>query len=136
MPLPALRPDGTLPPGVHQAHLDEVFAAFPATTPMLVALNDALAHHLATIQRLSLVDQIVLDGRYLTSKSDPSDVDMAVLTPGIYQLAGEQRFAAEGIDVQLLDIQFAHDLLDFQGWIAFFSTARDGAPKGVVTVSI
>lgn len=61
---------------------------------------------------------------------------MAALTPGIYQLAGEQRFAAEGINVQLLDIQFAHDLLNFQGWIAFFSMARDGTPKGVVTISV
>ena len=136
MPLPALRADGTLPPGVYQASLDEVFAAFPATTPERVALNNALADCVATVQRLSLADQMVLDGSYLTGKSDPGDVDMAVLTPGIYQLAGEQRFGAEGINVQLLDIQFAHDLLSFQGWIAFFSLARDGAPKGVVTIAV
>ncbi len=114
----------------------EVLAAFPATTPERVALNDALADCVAILQRLSLADQIVLDGSYLTSKPDPGDVDMAALTPGIYQLAGEQRFAAEGINVQLLDIQFAHDLLNFQGWIAFFSMARDGTPKGVVTISV
>ena len=136
MPLPALRADGTLPPGVYQASLDEVFAAFPATTPERVALNNALADCVATVQRLSLADQMVLDGSYLTGKSDPGDVDMAVLTPGIYQLAGEQRFGAEGINVQLLDIQFAHDLLSFQGWIAFFSLARDGTPKGVVTIAV
>ena len=135
MPLPALRADGTLPPGVYQASLDEVFAAFPATTPQRVALNNALAFCIATIQRLSLANQIALDGSYLTSKTDPGDVDLAVLMPGMYQLAGEQRFAAEGINVQLLDIQFAHNLLDFQGWLTFFSTARDGTSKGVVVVT-
>jgi predicted nucleotidyltransferase len=88
-----------------------------------------------TIQRLALADQFALDGSYLTSKADPSDIDLAVLTPGMYQLAGEQRFAAEGIDIQLLDIQFAHNLLDFQGWLAFFSTARDGISKGVVIIT-
>ncbi|HEX6122059.1 MAG TPA: hypothetical protein VFY89_02810 [Ktedonobacterales bacterium] len=59
---------------------------------------------------------------------------MVVLTPGVYQLAGEQRYAAEGIDATLLDIQFAHDAADFQGWIAFFSTARDLTPKGVISL--
>jgi hypothetical protein len=59
---------------------------------------------------------------------------MVVLTSGVYQLAGEQRYAAEGIDTALLDIQFAHDAADFQGWIGFFSTARDLTPKAVISV--
>jgi hypothetical protein len=136
MPLPALRADGTFPPGIYQATLDEVFLAFPAKTPQRVLLSSALASCVAIVQRLTLADQIALDGSYLTSKPDPGDVDLAVLTPGMYQLAGEQRFAAEGVDMQLLDIQFAHSLADFQGWLAFFSTARDGTSKGVVTVTL
>ncbi len=136
MPLPTLRADGTLPPGLHYARLDEIFTAFPSTTPQRLMLNNAFAFCVATIQRLSLADQIALDGSYLTNKPDPADIDLAVFTPGMYQLAGEQRFAAEGIDLQLLDVQFAHDLLDFQGWLAFFATARDGTPKGVVRLSL
>ena len=135
MPLPALRADGSLPPGVHSASLDEVFARFPAVTPQRQALNGALSFCMATVQRLHLADQIILDGSYITNKPDPEDVDMTVLTPGIYQLAGEQRYSAEGIDMNLLDIQFAHDSADFQGWIAFFSTARDLSTKGVVSLA-
>ena len=134
MPLPALRADGTLPTGVHQATLDEVFAAFPATTPERQALNAALTHCVATVRRLHLADQIALDGSYVTSKPDPADVDMVVLTPGVYQLAGEQRYAAEGIDITLLDIQFAHDDADFQAWLTFFSTARGSQVKGLVSL--
>jgi hypothetical protein len=132
MPLPTLRTDGTLPPGIHQATLDEVFAAFPAISARRQALNQALWYCIAVVRRLRLADKIILDGSYITTKRDPSDVDMVVLTPGIYQLAGEQRFAAEGIDVNLLDIQFAHDLTAFQGWITFFSTMRNAMSKGVI----
>jgi hypothetical protein len=134
MPLPALRVDGSLPPGVHRASLDEIFARFPGATPKRQALNRALIFCVATLQRLRLADQIALDGSYVTAKFDPADVDMVVLTPGMYQLAGEQRYGAEGIDTNLLDIQFAHDDTDFQGWLAFFSTGRTRTPKGVVVL--
>lgn len=87
MPLPALRPDGTLPPGIHMATLDEVFATFPAVTPQRQALNAALAHAVATVKRLRLAERIALDGSYITHKPAPADVDMIVLTPGVYQMA-------------------------------------------------
>lgn len=134
MPLPALRSDGTLPPGIHRATLDEVFAAFPDTTSERQALNAALSNGVATIERLSLADEIVLDGSYISIKPDPADVDIIVLTPGVYQLAGEQQYTAEGIDLNLLDIQFAHDPADFQGWLTFFSTARNGQAKGIISL--
>jgi hypothetical protein len=134
MPLPALRADGTLPPGIHRATLEELFAAFPGATPQRQALNDALAAAVATIKRLGLADEVALDGSYVTGKPDPADVDVVVLTPGVYQLAGERRFAAEGIDTTLLDFQFAHDAAAYQGWLTFFATARNLAPKGIVAL--
>jgi hypothetical protein len=134
MPLPVLRADGTLPPGIHRATLDEVFAAFPAVTPRRQALNDALGQCVATVKRRGLADDMGLDGSYTTSNPTPSDVDLVALTPGVYQLAGERRYAAEGIDVNLLDIQFAHDAPAFQGWLTFFSTARNGMTKGVIAL--
>jgi hypothetical protein len=29
---------------------------------------------------------------------------------------------------------FAHDATDFQGWLTFFSTARSGHSKGVISL--
>ncbi len=116
MPLPPVRADGTLPPGVHVATLAEVFAAFPPVTPQRQALNQALAYFVTTVSRSHLADEIVLDGSYITSKPDPADIDMVVLMPGVYQLTGERVYASMGIDLTLLDIQFAHDTNSFQGW--------------------
>jgi hypothetical protein len=41
----------------------------------------------------------------------------------------------KGIDILLLDIQFARDIVEFDGWLTFFSTARNHAPKGVVLLT-
>lgn len=135
MPLPALRANGTLPLGVHSATLDKLFAAFPGTTAKRLALNDALTRCVDTIKRLNLASQIAVDGSYITDKPDPEDIDMVVLTPDVYQMEGEQHFAAEGIDILLLDIQFARDIVEFDDWLAFFSIARNHAPKGVVLLT-
>jgi hypothetical protein len=82
-----------------------------------------------------MAQQIAVDGSYATDKATPGDIDLVVLTPGMYQLAGERRFAAEGIDLNLLDIQFAHDAADFQGWLGFFSLSRNGTPKGIIVLT-
>ena len=71
------------------ATLDEVFAAFPAATTKRQALNAAVEFCVAAIKRLGLADQIALDGSYISAKANPSDVDMVVLTPGVYQMAGK-----------------------------------------------
>lgn len=135
MPLPALRADGSLPPGVHRTSLDEIFACFPATTPTRQALNSALADCVATLRAMRLAELMAVDGSYVTGKRNPSDVDVVVFTPGVYQLAGEQRYAAAGIDTKLLNIQFAHDAPAFQGWLAFFSATRAGTAKGVIALT-
>lgn len=134
MPLPSPGPDGLLPPGIHLATLDEVMAAFPALTPQRQSLNNALSQCVAIVKRLHLADKIALDGSYVSEKPDPEDVDIVVLTPGVYQLAGEQQFAAEGVDTHLLDIQFAHDVAAYQGWLTFFSTTRSNRQKGVISL--
>src|SRR5579883_2303137 len=105
MPLPALRPDGTLAPGLHRASLDELLAAFPGTTPQRQALNQALIACVATIKQFNLAERIAIDGSFITNKGAPSDVDLGVLTPGVYQQVGEQHYTAVGIDTILLDIQ-------------------------------
>jgi hypothetical protein len=136
MSIPPLRPDGTLPPGGYDATLDEVIAAYPATTPQRQALNDALIRFVEVARRLGTVHRIAVDGSYITSKPDPGDVDIAALTPGMYQQEGEQQVGAEGVDLVLLDAQFAHDASDFQRWVDFFATERDMTPKGIIYVIV
>ena len=132
MALPALRANGYLPPGVHPATLTEVFAAFPARTPERQALNKALANCVVLVKGLRIADQITLDGSYLSSKPDPTEIDMVVLTLGVYQATGEQHFLAAGINMALLHVQFAPAMTDFQGWLTFFATDRAQTSKGVV----
>jgi hypothetical protein len=132
MPIPPLRSNGLLPPGLYDAPLTEVFTFYPAISPERQTLNSALVHGMTVIWQNHLAQRIIIDGSYTTSKRNPNDIDMAVLTPGLYQIDGNQQFSAMGIDSMLLDIQFGHSIQDFDQWIDFFSRTRTGTLKGVV----
>jgi hypothetical protein len=103
-----------------------------SVNPERQTLSAALGQGMTIIWQNHLAQRIIIDGSYTTSKRDPNDIDMAVLTPGLYQIDGNQRFAAMGIDIMLLDIQFGHNAQDFDQWIDFFSHTRTGMLKGVI----
>jgi len=107
---------------------------YPPTTPERKTLDSALTQGLALIWQHQLAQRILIDGSYITSKLAPGDVDLAVLTPGIYQSEGEQLFAMRGVDTIMLHIQFAHDTKDFDQWIDFFSHSPLGMLKGVIEI--
>jgi hypothetical protein len=132
VPIPPLRIDGTLPPGFYDATLDEIFAAFPPITARRRILNETLTDFVATVKQLGFVQEIAIDGSFITAKREPDDVDLVVLTPGIYQLDGEPFLIAEGVDLLKMDVLFAHDHFDYQQWLGFFSTKRDLTPKGLI----
>jgi hypothetical protein len=132
VPIPPLRIDGTLPPGVFDATLDELFAAFPPISARRRMLNDALTDFIVTVKQLGFVQEIAIDGSFITAKREPDDVDLVVLTPGIYQLDGEPFLVAEGVDLLIMDVLFAHDQFDYQQWLIFFSKKRNTTPKGLI----
>jgi hypothetical protein len=114
--------------------LDEVLAAYPAPQSRRQALNVALVTLLDVARQQGTVQRITLGGSFITTKLEPSDVDLVLLTPGIYQLEGEQLFGGAGADLVALDIQFAHDAWDFQQWVGFLSAQRDMTPVGTINL--
>jgi hypothetical protein len=137
MPLPPLRPDGTLPPGQHQiADTNDLFVVYPATTPTRRALNDALAHCAQIMRQFTLGIVLLIDGSYLTGKAEPNDVDMALLSTGASETAILQRLQDEGVDLNLLDIFVVLSQQDLDGWRDFFSVDGSGQPRGIVLLTI
>jgi uncharacterized protein DUF6932 len=81
--LPPRRSDGALPAGEHHiSDLDDLRATFPATTARRQTLEAALVQMVDAIRRLTLGTELVIDGSYITSKLDPSDIDLALLSTG------------------------------------------------------
>lgn len=79
--IPTLRSDGTLPPGVHVATIDDVLAAYPPANQQRQILNDSLRCAVEELQKLDASLVIYVDGSYVTNKAEPNDVDLLIVSP-------------------------------------------------------
>ncbi len=138
MALPQRRADGTLPPGEHHiTGLDEIRAAFPATTARRQALEAELVRFVEAVRRLALGTELVIDGSYTTGKPEPSDIDLALLSTGALEPEVLRLLRAEGVDVDVaLDVFVEPTRPGFAGWARFFSNDLAGVPRGVVALTI
>ena len=78
--IPRLREDGMLPVGIHQATLNELFIAFPGRNQQRQLLNDSLRRVIAALRTLDTTIMIFIDGSYVTSKAEPNDIDLLLIT--------------------------------------------------------
>jgi hypothetical protein len=133
MPIPPLRPDGTLPPGSYDASLSDIFVAYPAISPRRLLLNDELAKFVGLLQQQNLAYEMVVDGSYTTQKLQPDDVDVAIWLMKVVTPSIEDLFIQAGIDIDhLIHPWFEIDKIEYDKWVQFFSEKRDGTPKGII----
>lgn len=137
MTLPQRRADGTLPPGQHLAvGLDEVRVAYPSTTARRQMLDAALTYLVEVVRRLGLGTEMIIDGSYTTGKTEPSDVDLALLSAGPTEAEALRQLEAEGVDLVALDLFVPTTRPGFERWIAFFSVDRMQRTRGVIILTI
>ncbi len=140
-----LRPDGLLPPGIHVAddwgEVEKRFGAATRRDELLKKLKAGLEH-----LRDAGCPWVLLDGSFVSDKSDPNDVD------GCWEYTPQ-------VDLALLDIAFVRLLpgdrtrlkalygMDFfiadmieggsgQPFSSFFQGDRAGNPKGIVRLEL
>ena len=80
MPLPSITESGDLPPGVHLATLAEVVGRFGTASNRrkLLALRLRRIHEIA--MRTGHLARFVVFGSFITSKFEPNDVDVFMIT--------------------------------------------------------
>ena len=78
--IPKRRSDGTLPPGVYQATIAEILAAYPPVNQQRQILNDSLQRAVEELRKLDPSLVIFVDGSYVTQKAEPNDVDLLIVT--------------------------------------------------------
>ena len=141
MPIPAFRPDGYLPVGLHRALEAEVVDRFGRESERRRALMARVATWLS-LARTVQARRFLLNGSFVTTKPAPRDVDCACLLPLDFE---EQYNAGTGAAVSLYDMLVTRQpeeifgvftLPQWQEWVDFFSQTReaDGRRKGVVEV--
>jgi len=129
--LPALRSDGTLPPGTHDATLDELLTAYPARNPQRQMLNDSLRVVVEQLWRLDPTLVILVDGSYVTAKAEPNDIDLLLITPTYTELAIQQ-YLDQVCPVEAVSIHLYAEPQLPSALLTFFTTSRLGRPKGIV----
>lgn len=141
MPIPAFRPDGYLPTGLHTATESEVAERLGQSTARRRALMARVAEWLR-LARAVQVQRFLLDGSFVTTKPEPGDVDCVCWLPDDFE---DQYDAGAVAAVRLYEMLVTRQPKElfgvfnrprWEGWVAFFSQTRetDGRRKGLVEV--
>src|SRR5205809_1592420 len=78
--IPAFRPDGYLPEGVHPATEAEVTFRFGSTSPRRRRLTLRVRRWVELGRTVGAL-RLLIDGSFVTDKLDPHDVDAIILLP-------------------------------------------------------
>ncbi len=144
MPIPDFDSVGLLPQGVHDCTLNEVRKRFGVfqTTDRRPKLFDRLDALIQDAWATGLISEIIIDGSFVTAKSDPNDVDLilvlkaerdysAELRPFEYNvLSTRQTRKIYGFDVLVA----MHSSKVYGEYLAFFAQVRGeiGRRKGLL----
>lgn len=144
MALPALNELGDLPPGVHQATLDQVVERFGSDRGQRGLCTRRLLHIYALAQRTGNLQRFIIFGSYVTAKLEPNDVDVVLVMDDAFRLekcpvefrglfnhaVAQARYGASIFWIRpglLID----ENVEDF---LAYWETKRDGSRRGIVKV--
>lgn len=148
MPIPASTADGLLPEGVHDCTLEELrerFGIFQGSDRRC-RLFDQLSAYVSEVTLSGLIAAIIVDGSFVTDKSDPNDVDLilvlrdehdfnANLRPFEYNVLSRRSVARRyGFDVMLAQ----QSKLESDENVAFFSQVLDRRDlrKGMLRITL
>ncbi|MFT9495828.1 DUF6932 family protein [Anaerosolibacter sp.] len=87
MPIPAFNENGLLPEGLYDCTIQELEDIFAKIPDMDVRrdLFDRLLKYIDQIKAAEIpCKHLIIDGSYVTTKEEPSDIDLAIITPFDY----------------------------------------------------
>jgi hypothetical protein len=141
--IPPFRPDGYLPEGIYLCSEAEVLFRFGSPSRHRRRLVLRLRRWLE-LGRLIGAHRLLVDGSFVTAKTEPHDIDSVLFLPEDFTQQLEREFApALELEEMLLtrrpeELFAAEDEIDWQEWIAFFSQTRetDRRRKGLVEIRL
>lgn len=141
MAIPDFREDGYLPIGVHKATETEVAARFGVANAQRVYLMSRVSRW-PVLARAVKAQRFLLNGSFVTAKSNPEDVDCVCWLPMDFeqQYQWGRREAVELSEIiyrrEPKEIFDCKSVSEWNDWVTFFSRTReeDGRRKGIVEV--
>ena len=131
--------------GLHESTIDEIREKL-GFSERRVELIDGLERYLNQWAESALVDFLVIDGSFVTSKPEPGDIDIllapvpsALSKPSsrsfLYLLRGDRRLtkALFGCDVLVTDERGS---TSYEEMLDFFGQDRNGKVRGLVSLTM
>ena len=145
MPIPSLKNDGFLPSGIHDCSIDEIKSAFGwyGSSGMRYRLFQKLVEYVELVRDAGLVVEIIVDGSFVTSTSDPGDIDLLVAirersSGGMLQLIEYNSISKRRVRKRFgFDILVApEDSHEYHRHVEFYAQVkgRPGSTKGLLRV--
>jgi hypothetical protein len=144
MPIPELSENGFLPEGIHEASIEEVRERFGRfqRTDRRPALFTKLSTYLAEVRASGLVVAVIVDGSFVTSKDEPSDIDLIlVMRPDHDDRADLRPFEYHAVAKHVVRRRYRFDVVraregsdEYEQAVSFFQLAEgpSGLRKGVI----
>jgi hypothetical protein len=144
VPLPPLTENGELPVGVHSGSLREVLDRFGVGSDQrrAVALRLVRVHRIA--QATGHLERFVIFGSFVTSKSEPNDVDIFLVMADAFDASRLRGEAPLLFDHGVAQARFGASLFwlrrlaawpNEQAAVEFWQVARGGGRRGIVEVT-
>jgi len=130
--IPDFNDDGYLPPGIHQATLEEIAARFGQESELRQVQMESL-RWLDDVARRAGVQRIIVNGSFVTDKLEPNDVDCVLLigTDFPRDAAAEAELLA---GLPFINMELVEQLAFQQFTERTFASDRNLIPKGTVEV--
>jgi hypothetical protein len=139
--IPDFRADGYLPEGIWPASEPEATFRFGGGSRRRRTLIVRLRRWIELARQVG-ARRLLIDGSFVTAKSEPDDIDAVIHLPATFASRVEQGEAA-AIELEQMiltrrpeELFAAEDEADWQAWCAFFARTRepDGRRKGRVEI--
>ena len=144
MPLPQFNGLGDLPPGVHQATLDEVVGRFSGGTARRDACTQRLIHVVDLARRTGHIQRLIVFGSYITAKFEPNDVDIILVMRDSFRLQECPTESAGLFDHPLAQARYGASIFwirpalliaeTLEDFIGYWQIKRDGEKRGIVGI--
>jgi len=130
--IPEFNDDGYLPPGVHQATLEEIAARFGQETELRKVQMESLGW-LVDLARRAGALRFIVNGSFVTDRPEPNDVDCVLLIgPGFPNDRDAEKELLDGLPFIELKMVGAEDFVLFVE--RTFASDRQAIPKGMIEV--
>ena len=145
MSLPALLPNGFLPPGVHATTFPDIVDYFGTSTPRRQVLADCLETLLRIARLTGKLQRAFLWGSFISDVPFPRDLDVFLLMQAGFDqefvhLPPPQREVFDHERARLLfeaDVFWATEAIgneELMVWLSVYQLSRELVPRGIVEV--